>query len=191
MGKGRSVRIAAVLGFLAYALLSCLFLIWIAMYIFVLGLGISMLSWVYDLYIISFFALEGGGLIFLALWSLALARPEWLSAHPRTVALVSLIIWILYTGSTTTIFTVHPNISFTISLIFYTLIFLFALSFTFLQARSDRRAILLFTGLLLFYLTHASLGFVTIYPIRVHHITMIGLWFVLAWYFETREKPIG
>lgn len=186
--KERHPRTVAMLGFLTYAPLSSYFLLWIGVNIFVLGLGMPMLGWVYDLYIISIFSLLGGGLIFLVLWSVALVRPEWLYAYSRTLAIVSFILWILYTASTTTTFTTQLHISYAISLLLFNLTFLFALYFAFLQTRSDRRAILLFTGLLLFYLTLVSQVFVTSASIRLHHITMFGLWLVLGWHILTRKE---
>lgn len=134
-------------------------------------------------------------ILLLASWILAVIRPEWLHDRRLILAVMGLILWLGYTGAY--LFgelTYNPQIQIwwiLMSVQFYILIvlFVFSLGMVLVGVKDDRKVLLLFIGVLIFYL-NALFGF-TLIPVNGYFefnlFGWLGVWVIFSWYVLARR----
>lgn len=179
------------LAFVAFTFLALTFLYWTLLFVLILYLGFEFQPFIAALQSLLYVSLLGVGLVFLALWTLSLSRAEWLNGHRILISILSILVWVVYVGGVfVSLFIANPIVGLMVEIVFFFLIFGFSLFSVLMLVKSDKKGLLLFFGILFLYCTLQFPGIPVVDPIRIPHITMVGLWLIVLWKLLERSSGL-
>ena len=177
-------RRTAFLGLVTFTLLTLGYAMWTVSTFFNILLSWPTPSFGGPVYATTLIALGGATLNLLACWTLAIARPEWLHDRKLILTIAGCFLWIFFFGSFICSEIIgNPNLFLTTNAVFQTLVFIFTMAFALLKATTEKTALILFAGLLIYSIPGIPLA----YLLEIQHLTPLGVWLILIWYIIAKR----
>ncbi len=181
-------RATAFLGFASFALFATAFLM-TALFRYQYVIDFLFLSEIVLLLYFAYTPINGAAIILLAIWTIAITRPTWFCDRKWLLVIIGFLFWIAYVGLG--MFAFFSG-DFLLSFFLYNIqglirfvMFVFAFAWIILKATTERTALILFVGLLLFYLHSGVYGILIFGYLELSNITFLGLWLILIWKIMT------